>query len=112
MGIVSLPPRIQRKSDKVDRGRRSPAHRAWIRGHCCSACGSDTAIECAHVRNGTDGGMSMKPSDAWCISLCKTCHTEQHQVGEPEFERRRNIHMKALACEFTRKSPHRGKLGL
>lgn len=107
-----LPARIKHKSDKAEKGRRSPAHRAWVRGFACSACGSTTAIECAHVRNGTDGGTGLKPTDIWCISLCRDCHSEQHQIGEPEFERRHSINMKALAEEFTRKSPHRGKLGL
>ena len=105
-----LPPRIQRKSDKADRGRRSPAHRAWIRGHCCSACGSDVAIECAHVRNGTDGGTGIKPSDIWCISLCAECHRKQHQWGEGTFERHHKINMKALAEAFAKASPHNGKL--
>lgn len=107
-----LPARINRKSDKAEKGRRSPAHRAWIRGFACSACGSTTAIECAHVRNGTDGGTGLKPSDVWCLSLCKDCHSRQHQIGEPAFEKEAGINMKALAEEFTRKSPHRGKLGL
>lgn len=69
-----LPPRISRKSDKAERGKRCPAHRKWVRGHACSACHSETAIECAHVRTGTDGSMGSKPSDRWTISLCKDCH--------------------------------------
>ena len=105
-----LPRRISRKSDKAEKGRRSPAHRAWVRGHACSACGTETAIECAHVREGTDGGMGIKPSDRWTISLCKDCHAEQHRVGEGPFERSHGINMKALASEFFRKSPHRFKL--
>lgn len=75
---MSLPPRIKHKSDKAEKGRRSPAHRAWVRGHACAACGATAAIECAHVRVGTDGGTG--------------------------------INMRALATEFFRKSPHRGKL--
>lgn len=102
-----LPRRISRKSDK---GKRSPAHRAWIRGHACAACGSETAIECAHVRIGTDGGIGIKPSDKWCISLCKECHALQHQKGEQSFERLSNINMKALAEAFYKASPHRSKL--
>jgi hypothetical protein len=68
------------------------------------------AIECAHVRTGTDGGTGIKPSDVWCISFCKDCHALQHQIGEAEFERRFRIDMKALAEEFYRASPHRFKL--
>lgn len=105
-----LPAKIKRDSDRKNAGKRSPAHRAWVRLHACSACGSHTAIEAAHVRNGTGGGSSMKPSDRWCISLCKECHALQHMKGEPSFERAFGINMKALAEEFFRKSPHRSKL--
>ena len=105
-----LPQRIKLDSGKKDAGKRSPAHRKWVRGHACSACGSTTAIECAHVRAGTDGGVGLKPSDRWTISLCKGCHAEQHQMGERPFELCHGISMKALADEFFAKSPHRGKL--
>ena len=105
-----LPPRISRKSDKAERGKRSPAHRAWVRGHACSACHSETAIESAHVRTGTDGSMGSKPSDRWTISLCKDCHQRQHAMGETTFEIAYGIDMKKLAEAFYRASPHRGKL--
>jgi len=107
---ATLPPRLPSKSDKADRGKRSPAHRAWIRGHARSACGATAGIECAHVRIGTDGGMGIKPSDVWCISLCRDCHNEQHMLGEPSFEEKHGIDMKALAQAFYRASPHRSKL--
>lgn len=105
-----LPPRIPRKSDKAEKQRRSPAHRAWVRGHACCACGSLAGIECAHVRTGTDGGVGIKPSDEWCISLCRDCHARQHQIGEMSFEKEAGINMKALAQAFFRASPHRKKL--
>lgn len=105
-----LPARKPSKSGKADRGKRSPAHRAWVRGHACAVCGTFTAIECAHVREGTDGGMGFKPSDRWCISLCRDHHAEQHQIGEGPFECKHGINMKALASEFFAKSPHRYKL--
>lgn len=105
-----LPARISRKSDKADRGRRSPAHRAWVRGHACSACGGTAGIECAHVRSGTSAGMGFKPSDRFCLSLCRDCHNEQHRMGEGPFERKHGINMRALADEFFAKSPHRHKL--
>jgi hypothetical protein len=105
-----LPPRISRKSDKAEKPRRCPSHRAWVRGHACSACGSQSGIECAHVRTGTDGGVGIKPSDKWCISLCKECHARQHQIGEEAFEKAWGINMKALAEAFFRESPHRHKM--
>lgn len=108
--MTFLPPRISRKSDKAEKPRRSPAHRAWVRGHACSACGSQSGIECAHVRTGTDGGVGIKPSDRYCISLCKECHARQHQIGESAFEKAWGINMKELAAMFFRNSPHRFKL--
>jgi len=104
-----LPDRKPSKS-KADKQRRCPAHRAWIRRHACSVCGTFTAVECAHVRSGTDGGMGVKPSDRFCISLCRDHHAEQHQIGEPAFEERHGIDMKRLAEAFTKESPHRAKL--
>jgi hypothetical protein len=108
--MTFLPPRIKRDSGRKQSGRRSPAHRAWVRGHACSACGSQFGIECAHVRSGTDGGTGIKPSDAWCISLCVTCHRKQHEVGEEAFEKAWGIDMKAIAQMFFKLSPHRRKL--
>jgi hypothetical protein len=108
--VTFLPPRIKRASGKKDVGKRSPAHRAWVRGHACCACGSQSAIVFAHVRCGTDGGTGIKPSDRYGVSLCDPCHRDQHQLGEPEFERRHSIDMKALAEAFFRASPHRHKL--
>lgn len=69
-----------------------------------------TAIECAHVRIGTDGGTGIKPSDRWTISLCKDCHARQHNMGEATFEIAYGIDMKRLAEAFFRASPHRNKL--
>lgn len=105
-----LPARIPRNSHRGDERRRSPAHRAWVRGFACCACGSQAAVECAHVRLGTDGGTGLKPSDQWCISLCRECHAEQHRVGEETFARTNKINLKMLAEEFFRTSPHRAKL--
>jgi hypothetical protein len=108
--MTQLPPRRPIKSDKAEKGRRSPAHRSWVRLHACSACGSYAGIECAHVRSETDGGTGMKPSDKWCLSLCGKCHRRQHQIGEQSFEHETGINLKELAAEFFRRSPHRRKL--
>lgn len=109
-----LPQRISRKSTKAEEGKRSPAHRAWVRGHQCSVPGCALMpIECAHVRTGTDGGTGIKPSDRWCISLCggpEGHHSEQHRLGEDSFARKYGINLKALAAEFFATSPHRFKL--
>jgi hypothetical protein len=105
-----LPPRIKRDSGRKQAGKRSPAHRAWVRGHCCMACGSSAGIECAHVRVGTDGAMGLKPSDRWTVPLCRDCHARQHQIGEDAFEKQWGINLKAVAEALFRHSPHRKKL--
>jgi hypothetical protein len=66
-------------------------------------------IECAHVRSGTDGGMALKPSDGWAISLCSRHHAEQHRIGEAAFERKYNLDLHAIAMAFSRRSPHLGR---
>ena len=105
-----LPRRIERPPQRAD-NRVCPAHRAWVRRHHCCVPGClRTPIECAHVRGGTDGGVALKPSDKWVISLCSVHHREQHQVGEPEFERRYGLDLAELAREFARVSPQHKKL--
>lgn len=100
-----LPPRVLVK--KADLLRSCPGHRAWVRKHHCSVPGCTALpIECAHVRRGTDGGTGLKPSDAWCVSLCAKHHQEQHRVGEDSFETKYGLKLAELAESFARRSPH------
>lgn len=102
-----LPKRLHQNSRRQEDGKRCPAHRKWVRGHACSVLGCESRpIECAHVREGTDGGAGMKPSDKWTISLCRDHHAEQHRIGEAAFERRYRIDLRVLAEQFLRRSPH------
>lgn len=97
---------------------RSPGHLAWVRKRDC-ACrgvgfydcnlGDNNRVEAAHVRTGTDGGTSIKPSDCWVIPLCAAHHRQQHQIGESAFEKQYNINMKELAKTLWDFSPHRIK---
>ncbi len=107
---MNLPLRVKQERIQTAGRVRSPAHLKWIRTHhCCVPGCKNVPIEAAHVRTGTDGGMGMKPSDSWSISLCAPHHHQQHNIGEADFERVYGIDMKALAAEFTSKSPHRSK---
>ncbi len=109
MGSLRLPPRIRQRQRPA--ARTCQAHRAWVRRHhCCVPHCRSARIECAHVRVGTNGGVGLKPSDRWIISLCADHHAEQHLVGEREFERRYGLELLALAEEFARRSPHRAEL--
>jgi len=95
----------------ADEGKRFPRHRQWIRGFGCTVGDADCegAIEAAHVRIGTDGGLGVKPSDWFCWPACSGHHRLQHEIGEPEFERRyrtsfpRGLKQKAL--DFANRSP-------
>lgn len=109
-----LPRRIDRKSHRENVGKRCPGHRNFVRSHECVVPGCNRRpIEVAHVRRGTGGGIGVKPSDRWCVSLCggvEGHHPEQHRIGEESFERKYGLDLKALADEFARKSPHWPKL--
>lgn len=88
--------------------RACAAHRAWVRRHFCSVPGCrQMPIECAHVRRGTDGGMGMKPSDRWTVSLCRLHHLEQHEIGETAFQVKHDVDLVELAKEFALRSPWR-----
>lgn len=113
--MLSLPKR--RKASKLgvrgDPQIRSAGHLKWIRGHECSVRAPvcmGFSIEAAHVRTGTDGGLSVKPSDSWTLPLCRHHHELQHRLGEASFEQLFGIDMKAIARALWQKSPHRLKI--
>jgi len=81
-------PRISRpmvRSKRKPDFRRRVQHLAFVRQLPCVACGKAAPSEPAHVRTGTDGGVSMKPGDRYAVPLCTTCHAKQHRVGELTF---------------------------
>lgn len=102
-----------RQSDVI----RCPGHLIYVRSLVCAikdralvGAGGMThicspRIEAAHVRTGTDGGTGMKPGDNWTLPLCDDAHRQQHQIGEPAFERAYNIDMKKLATALWNISP-------
>ena len=105
-----LPTRLRRNSRRQEVGRRFPGHCARVPGHHCSVPACDAAdIECAHVRSGTDGGVGIKPSDGWAVSLCSAHHAEQHRIGEAPFEKAYAVSLRALAMAFAEMSPHHQK---
>jgi len=92
--------------------RDFPSHRKWVRGHNCAVPGCDgRPIEAAHVRlglpQGEQAGMSQKPHDKWCISLCAYHHAAQHAIGEATFSKLYTVDLVKTAMEFATKSPHR-----
>ncbi|MES2326181.1 MAG: putative HNHc nuclease [Pseudomonadota bacterium] len=111
MPELRFPSRLPPKPPKSS-SRTCAAHRTWVRRHRCSVAGCQRLpIECAHVRNGTDGGVGLKPSDKWTVSLCQHHHLEQHEIGEARFEARYDLNLIDLAREFARRSPYLQRSG-
>lgn len=101
----------ERMAHKDETVIRCAGHLQFVRGFVCSVwrvsgnnepCSGN--IEAAHVRTETDGGTGMKPSDCWAIPLCHEHHREQHQIGEPAFERKYGIKMREIAASLWDKS--------
>lgn len=84
---------------------KSQKHRDYVRTFACSnsKCEHGRPIEVAHVRLGTDGGMSRKPSDYFTVSLCQHCHTLQHNQGEETFWRGQDV--RSIMRAFCENSP-------
>lgn len=100
--MTLLPPKIPKKAKRASRWR-SQKHCNHVRSHACTVCHDTAGIEVAHVRIAGDGGMGRKPSDYYCVSLCKECHTRQHAVGERTFWHGQNV--EAIMKAFCDTSP-------
>lgn len=99
---MTLPPRVQKVAKRSIRWR-STAHCNFVRSHACSVCHATAPIEVAHVRLGSNAGMSQKPDDFRTASLCRDCHAKQHQQGERTFWKGRDV--EALIDAFCKASP-------
>lgn len=124
-----LPKRRRRKRFGIreETRVRSYAHKKWVRGHECAIKHKSEKtdgekyvgfkrhdcigpIQSAHVRCGTDGAGNIDPSDCFTIPLCVGGHRCQHDLGEPEFERRYGIDMRKIADALWARSPARAKI--
>jgi hypothetical protein len=102
-----LPQRIPKKPKRASRWR-SQAHCNFVRGHACSNCGTTSAIEVAHVRNGSGAGVGQKPDDWNTLSLCRECHALQHTLGERSFWGHRDPAQ--IVAAFIKASPRRHEI--
>jgi len=113
-----LPPRRFGRQTQ-DRGPLvSPVHRKFIRTFLCSVwkndgvCDDRHVVDCAHVRTAANSGTGIKPSDLYLLPLCRIHHREQHNIGQPAFERKYaaelgNMTLTQKAIEFAVASPDR-----
>ena len=84
IGKLDTRPKVRKQAWERDRD-----HLAFVRALPCCVCGR-TPCDAAHVRNGTDGAAARKPSDRYCVPLCRMsgnwlCHDNQHLKGEITF---------------------------
>jgi len=62
-------------------------------------------VDFAHLRSAANAGKGQKPHDIFGVSLCRTHHNEQHQLGVEAFNKKYGIDLWALAAELARRSP-------
>lgn len=93
---------------------RSASYMQHVRGYECALSGQGDhicrgRIEAHHVRLGTDGAASTKPSDFWCIPVCAFGHSVIHSGGEHTAQTKYGLDFKAIAKVIWWRSPHKVK---
>lgn len=81
------------------KNHRNNGYMAWLRTKNCVVTGSKA--QCAHhIRLGTNGGSSLKPSDYFCIPLENEYHTHGplavHKIGEDTFLKKFKLNKEEL----------------
>lgn len=86
---------------------RCPKHLAWIRRQpCCVVDCRMRPSQAHHVRTGTNGGTSMKPSDGWCAPICAAHHSELHRLGNETFANTYDVDLRHVAATLASQSPY------
>lgn len=85
------------------KAHRNLKYLAWLRSKKCIVSGKKA--QCAHhIRLGTNGGTSLKPSDYFCVPLLNEFHTTGssalHIIGEETFLERFSLEPKKLFINF------------
>lgn len=85
------------------KNHRNVGYMAWLRTQNCVV--TDSKAECAHhIRLGTNGGSSLKPSDYFCIPLENEFHTQGelavHMIGEESFLNHFNLNKEDLFFKY------------
>ena len=85
----------------------SVKHQKFVASFPCVVCGNDTQVQCCHIRSIPKVGNVGKGirDDRFCIPMCFTCHTLQHQIGELEFFYKFNINPVRVAMRLSTISP-------
>ncbi len=88
---------------------RCRAHLTHIRGLECLLRGQQGhvctgEVRACHLRQGTDGGMGVKPSDCWTWPGCDGLHAEQHQIGEAAFQDKYGLDLRDICAALWQRS--------
>lgn len=107
--VIRPKPKAPKNGLRVNE-RDRPSHRKWLRLKACVVPGCQgLPIVVAHVRSSMDGGIGVKPHDAFAVPMCDAHHLSgpqaQHSIGEPAFEKLHGIDLMKLALMFASKSP-------
>ena len=86
--------------------KKPTPYKQFISQQYCAACGSpgvrhDDGVfynAPAHLKSKGSGG----GEESNLLPLCYECHTEQHKLGWPEFEKRNEINAAQIAAKFAR----------
>lgn len=85
----------------------SVKHQKFVASFPCVVCGNDTQVQCCHIRSIPKLGNVGKGirDDKFCIPMCFTCHSLQHQIGELEFFEKYNINPILISMKLASISP-------
>jgi hypothetical protein len=63
------------------RRHRDKGHLKFVASQPCLVCGR-TPADAHHLRFAQPRGMGLKVSDEFTVPLCRSCHRQNHQVGD------------------------------
>lgn len=64
---------------------RDKEYLEYIRKQPCLWCGIANKSEAHHLRINNNSGVAIKPSDVYCVPLCRKHHIEYHAKGSEKF---------------------------
>jgi hypothetical protein len=103
----------ERFNSRPETHYRNPRYMQHARGFVCLAAGKNGHVcsgknHAHHVRLGTDGAGSTKPSDWWCVPVCEAAHSEIHGIngGQATFDKKYGVDSKAYAERIWKASKH------
>lgn len=103
--MITRKPKIQFGIARAPK-REWRRHEAFVRRCACVVPGcANRDIQFAHLRTAANSGIALKPASWFGVALCRSHHSQAHNIGHDSFARLYRIDLWKLAEEFVRKSP-------